>query len=162
MGTFERKGYCMETSIPVTFELPASVYADLQQLAHQEQVDIATLMAQLVVQAKTSPRVASPPTDPVLSLIGAYQSNRPLIDNIPVSEDPDLYILVDVLGEQAIGMHAWEIAPQRYRQGVDGEPVRCDRCEGNRCTILYRFAFFATLREIFMKKEMWLNRSILR
>ncbi len=124
----------METTIPVTFELPASVYADLQQLAHQEQMDIATLMTQLVVQAKTSSRVASPHTDPVLSLIGAYQSNRPLIDNIPVSEDPDLYILVDTLGNQAIGMHAWEIAPQRYKQGVDGKPVRCDSYEANRCT----------------------------
>jgi predicted DNA-binding antitoxin AbrB/MazE fold protein len=62
--------------------------------------------------------------DPVFDLIGAYQSERPLIDDIPVSEDPDLYLVVEQLGEQAEGRHAWEIAPARYAQGPDGRPVR--------------------------------------
>ena len=64
--------------------------------------------------------------DPVFDLIGAFSSDRPLIDNIPVSEDPGLYLLAEAWGEAAQQMHAWEIAPQRYRQGKDGQPVRCD------------------------------------
>lgn len=125
----------METIIPITFELPTHVYADLQQLAQQEDIDIATLITQWIMQAKTVSRLVSPPTDPVLCLVGAYQSDVPLIDNIPVSEDPDLYVLVETLGKHAIGKHAWEIAPQRYMQGVDGVPVRHDRSETNPCTI---------------------------
>ena len=62
--------------------------------------------------------------DQVLQLIGAYQSECPPIDNIPVSEDPDLYLLAGVMGEGASDLHAWEIAPQRYRRGKDGQPVR--------------------------------------
>ena len=62
--------------------------------------------------------------DPVLQLVGAYQSERPLIDDIPVSEDPDLYLLADMMGGEASDLHAWEIAPQRYRRGEDGRPVR--------------------------------------
>ena len=50
----------------------------------------------------------------MFSRIGAYCSEVPLIDNIPVSEDPKLYIAAEALGEQARCMHAWEIAPQRY------------------------------------------------
>jgi len=62
--------------------------------------------------------------DPVLDLIGAYRSDRPLIDDIPVSEDPDLYLLAEAMGEEAAGMHAWEIAPNRYRRSESGRPVR--------------------------------------
>lgn len=62
--------------------------------------------------------------DPVLQLIGASESNRPLIDGIPVSEDPDLYLVADMMGEQAGELHAWEITPQRYRRGKDGEAFR--------------------------------------
>ena len=64
--------------------------------------------------------------DPVLQLIGAYQSERPLIDGIPVSEDPNLYLLAEMMGEEASDLHAWEIAPQRYRRGKDGQPIRIE------------------------------------
>ncbi len=57
-------------------------------------------------------------------LIGAYRSTRPLIDDIPVSEDPDLYLIAEALGERAEGRHAWEIAPAKYKRGKDRRPVR--------------------------------------
>ena len=60
---------------------------------------------------------------PILDLIGAFSSDKPLIDDIPVSEDPDLYLAAEALGERAQGLHAWEIAPQRYRRGENDRPV---------------------------------------
>ena len=48
----------------------------------------------------------------------------PIIDGIPVSEDPDLYLLAAELGDRAATMHAWELAPEWYSQGLDGRPVR--------------------------------------
>ena len=64
--------------------------------------------------------------DPVLQLMGTFSSDMPLIDDIPVSEDPDLYLVAEALGERAQGLHAWEIAPQRYRRGENDRPVRID------------------------------------
>ena len=60
----------------------------------------------------------------MFDLIGAYRSRQPLIDGIPVSEDPDLYLVAAELGDRAATMHAWELAPERYSQGPDGRPVR--------------------------------------
>ncbi len=65
--------------------------------------------------------------DPIFELIGAYCSRIPLIDDIPVSEDPDLYILAAKLGPDAYHRHAWEIAPHRYKRGHDRRPVRRDQ-----------------------------------
>ncbi len=62
--------------------------------------------------------------DPWFDLIGAYRSPFSLIDGIPPSEDPDLYLVAEMLGEQAVSLHAWEIAPTRYVQGQDGRPAR--------------------------------------
>jgi predicted DNA-binding antitoxin AbrB/MazE fold protein len=81
------------------------------------------------VQIETSPPGVAPPDaervdEPVFALIGAFSSEKPLIDDIPASEDPDLYLLAEALGDEAQQKHAWEIAPQRYRQGEDGRPVR--------------------------------------
>lgn len=64
--------------------------------------------------------------DPVLELMGAFNSDRPLIDGIPVSEDPGLYLAAEALGERAQGLHAWEIAPHRYRRGENDRPIRID------------------------------------
>jgi hypothetical protein len=64
--------------------------------------------------------------DPIFELTGAYHSRPSLIDDIPASEDPDLYILAAKLGPDAHHRHAWEIAPHRYKRGPDGRPVRRD------------------------------------
>ena len=66
--------------------------------------------------------------DPVLELMGLFNSEKPLIDNIPVSEDPDLYLAAEAMGAQAQELHAWQIAPARYEQGEDGEPIRFSVC----------------------------------
>lgn len=66
----------------------------------------------------------------MFDLIGAHHSRQPLIDGIPVSEDPDLYLVAAELGDRAATMHAWELAPARYSQGPDGRPVRRRPDEG--------------------------------
>lgn len=67
--------------------------------------------------------------DSLFDLIGAYSSSVPLIDGIPVSEDPDLYLIAAKLDAQALDRHAWEIAPDRYTQGPEGRPIRRDLVE---------------------------------
>jgi hypothetical protein len=113
----------------VTIQLPAQLYADLRSLATDEQTDPVEVIAHLVTMARQR-RVTSSEGDPLFDLIGAYHSQRPLIDGIPVSEDPDLYLVAAALGERATRMHAWEIAPTRYSQGQDGRPVRRDANKG--------------------------------
>ena len=109
----------MDTSVK-TLQLPAKVYTELQSLAEAEHSEPAEVIARLVALAQQQRTTLSDP-DPVFDLIGAYQSNRSLIDNIPISEDPDLYVAAEHLGA---GKHAWEIAPDRYVMGPDGRPVR--------------------------------------
>jgi hypothetical protein len=114
----------MDTEV-VILELPVSLYNKLQKLAVEEQTDPVEIIARLVSTSTQS--AALPQTqDPVFELIGAYHSQHPLIDDIPVSEDPDLYLAAEALGDKAWEMHAWDIAPSRYRQGPDGRPVRRD------------------------------------
>lgn len=64
--------------------------------------------------------------DPVLEMVGMFNSDKPLIDNIPASEDPDLYLIAEAMGAEANDLHAWEIAPERYRRGPNNEAIRRD------------------------------------
>jgi hypothetical protein len=112
----------METPV-VTIQLPANLYAELQALAAEEQTDPAEMIARLVARAHQH-GATMPEQDPVFELIGAYRSGQPLIDDIPVSEDPELYVIAAQWGDRAATMHAWELAPKRYRQGPDGRSVR--------------------------------------
>ena len=106
----------------ITLELPTNLYTDLQTLATQEHVNLVELLARLIQLARQD--VVAPVTpDPVYELIGAYRSQQPLIDDIPISEDPDLYWALEASNEQAAGKHAWEIAPARYRQRADGVSI---------------------------------------
>jgi predicted DNA-binding antitoxin AbrB/MazE fold protein len=65
--------------------------------------------------------------DPVFALIGAFSSDKPLIDDIPASEDPDLYLLAESLGDEGQQLHAWELAPHRYRRGKEGQAIRINK-----------------------------------
>jgi hypothetical protein len=112
----------MET-VAVTLHLPADLYAELQAQAAEEQTDPADLIARVVAEAHHY-RATLPERDPVLDLIGAYHSAKPLIDGIPASEDPDLYVIAEQMGQQATKMHAWDLAPQRYVQGPHGRALR--------------------------------------
>lgn len=67
--------------------------------------------------------IEEPQPDPFFDLIGAFESEKPLIDGIAVSEDPDLYLVAAQI-EDSESLHAWEIAPARYKQGENGEAVR--------------------------------------
>lgn len=86
----------MDASV-VTLELPTPVYAELQALAKAEHSEPAEVIARLVALAQQQHAVMLD-HDPVFDLIGAYRSNRPLIDDIPVSEDPDLYVAAEQFG----------------------------------------------------------------
>jgi len=110
----------MET-MPFALRLPPHLYEDLQALAVEEQSEPVAVIARLIAQARGE-RSALPAQDPVLGLIGVYDSKAPLIDDIPVSEDPDLYVAAATLG--AAALHAWEIAPARYTRGPDARPIR--------------------------------------
>ncbi len=111
----------MET-MPIALRLPPHLYEDLQALAVEEQSEPVEVIARLIAQARRE-RSALPAQDPVLGLIGVYDSKAPLIDDIPVSEDPDLYVAAAALGAAA-ALHAWEIAPARYTRGPDARPVQ--------------------------------------
>ena len=63
--------------------------------------------------------------DPFWELLGAFQSDKPLIDGIAVSEDPDLYLVAAEMAGDKLP-HAWEIAPTRYRKGEHGKVVCLD------------------------------------
>lgn len=102
-----------------SISIPASVYAELAELARQEDSDPAQTLTRLVHEAHQQ-RKAAVGVDPMLAMIGKYSSAQELIDGIPVSEDPVLYRIAAGLGEHAAGLHAWEIAPRRYRRAAGG------------------------------------------
>ena len=101
----------------VTLELPISVYDKLQKLADEEHTDPVDIIVRLVEEFTPLPPTKQE-VDSVFELIGAYHSDQPLIDDIPASEDPDLYLAAEAMGERAKEMHAWEVAPSRYRQSL--------------------------------------------
>ena len=70
-------------------------------------------------------QISLPKADPFFELLGAFQSDKPLIDGIAVSEDPDLYLAAAEM-EKGELQHAWEIAPARYRRGEQGQAIRLD------------------------------------
>ena len=111
----------METG-NVALHVPARLYEEIEALAAEEHAEPVEVIARLVTRARRDR--GEPESDPVLGLIGAYHSRKPLIDGIPVSEDPDLYMVAAAMGDAASALHAWDIAPQRYVRGENGQPVR--------------------------------------
>ncbi len=109
-----------------------AVYEDgvlrlLTPLALPERSRVRVYVELVDQELTTSAAETDAGADPVSDLIGAYCSPLPLIDGIPASEDPDLYLVAEMMGERARGLHAWEIAPARYVQGRDGRAVRRDK-----------------------------------
>lgn len=108
----------------------------LQALAEVEGTSVSNLVREAINRFLQQQQQPLPITeDPIWEIIGIGESGKELIDNIPVSEDPALYYLADLMARKAIGpyatlregpVHAWEIAPQRYAQGPDGRPVRVE------------------------------------
>ncbi len=111
------------TTADVTLSLPADVYEQLQSLAEDEGTGPVEVIGRLVAQASRN-RPTAPKEDPIFAIFGAYTDQNPLIDDIPVSEDPDLYLVAAKIGEHIGGRYAWEIAPARYKRGADGRAVR--------------------------------------
>ena len=110
----------------VAVHIPEPLYQRLRRLATLTRQPVESLVVQ-TLDAGIPPLPDELPEqmsqDPIFDLIGAYASSLSLIDDIPVSEDPDLYLVAETLGDQAAGLHAWDIVPARYRQGPDGRPI---------------------------------------
>jgi hypothetical protein len=138
------------TSQVVSLQLPNDLYDKLQFLSASKRKNPVDIVAQLITAAYDEQLTKSytpasqnilkntadlgvtdlhEERDPVLDLIGAYHSEVPLIDNIPVSEDPDLYLLAEAMGRDADDLHAWEIAPARYAKDNEGRSVRRKRSD---------------------------------
>jgi hypothetical protein len=104
----------------------AQVLTLARQLSPREQLELIQTLAALARETlEAQPEaVSGAKTDPMLELVGAYAHDLPLIDDIAPSADPDLYLVAEAMGAQAVGLHAWDIAPARYVRGADGRPVR--------------------------------------
>lgn len=113
-----------------TLELPQAIYDKLQTLAIAQHSDPVTLIARFVDsnnderQIHVSTSLIAFNDDPFFALINVPSEHASLIDNIPLSEDPDLYLVAAALPHDGVGLHAWEIAPQRYMQDEHGNAVR--------------------------------------
>ncbi|TET54417.1 MAG: hypothetical protein E3J64_01950 [Anaerolineales bacterium] len=105
----------------------------LRTVAEAEDKSVSRLVRE-AVDCLLEGREPLPATeDPIWDIVGLGGDRQPLIDGIPVSEDPNLYYLADLMERKGVGPyaeereeppHAWEIAPQRYRRGRGGEPAR--------------------------------------
>jgi hypothetical protein len=113
-------------TIPV--ELPPQHLKQLRRIAHTRKATITEVAQEALIEwidQQEQPELPpSTDSDSVWGLVGAYESSKPLIDGIAASEDPDLYLVAEALGERAAGLHAWEIAPKRYTEGPNGKPIR--------------------------------------
>jgi hypothetical protein len=114
--------------------LEAEQHRQLRLLAQVEGKSVSQLVREAVTQLLDH-RLPLPITeDPIWEIVTkGTESAKALIDDIPVSEDPELYYVADLMARKRIGPyaeeretppHAWEIAPRRYIRGEDGRPVR--------------------------------------
>jgi predicted DNA-binding protein len=111
----------------------------LQALAEAESTSVSDLVRKAIDRFLRQRQPLPVSKDPIWEVVGIGEGEKELIDGIPVSEDPDLYYLADLMARKEIGpyatlrdgpVHAWEIAPQRYTQGPDGSVVRVGEDEG--------------------------------
>lgn len=111
----------------------------LQALAEVEGTSVSNLVREAINRFLRQRQPLPVTEDPIWEIVGIGEGKKELIDDIPVSKDPDLYYLADLMARKEIGpyatlrdgpVHAWEIAPQRYTQGPDGRPVRVGEDEG--------------------------------
>jgi hypothetical protein len=111
----------------------------LQALAEVEGTSVSNLVRKAINRFLRQRQPVPVTEDPIWEIIGIGEGEQELIDDIPVSEDPELYYLADLMARKEVGpyaalhdgpVHAWEIAPQRYTQGPDGRPVRVGEDEG--------------------------------
>lgn len=96
----------------------------LEPLQPMHVPDNALVTLEIREVRRGKPRPMADSLDPMFALIGAFADDQPLIDGIPVSSDPELYTVAAEMGIAADGLHAWEIAPERYGRGEDGLPIR--------------------------------------
>ncbi len=116
-------------SATVSVELPLDVYNDLQALAQAHHTDPVIMLTQMIKDQRQiihphAKDLVALEEDPIFAIIGAFASPQPLIDGIPVSEDPDLYSIAESLANSGRNLHAWEIAPHRYLRSEDGKAIR--------------------------------------
>lgn len=104
-------------------------YHRLRTLAEAEKTSISHLVREAVDQLLQRRSPLPITEDPIWGIVGGAEDTRNLIDGIPVSEDPDLYTMAEMMVGKNIGPyaevrdgppHAWEIAPQRYTRGRTG------------------------------------------
>lgn len=125
-------------TVPISLSLPQPLYHRIEQWAQHSQRPVEEVLIQAletIVYAGLDSELTTrknqhvqdttyPSSINAQSMIDAYSKDIPLIDNIPIQDDLELYMIAKELGANAVGLHAWEIAPDRYDQGEDGLPVR--------------------------------------
>ncbi len=108
-------------------------HGQLRALAEAEGASVSQLVREAVTLLLQRRLPLPIMEDPIWEIVGIGEGAKELIDGIPVSEDPSLYYLADLMARKKIGPyaerreelpHAWEVAPQRYARGKDGHPVR--------------------------------------
>ncbi len=108
-------------------------HRQLRALAEAENTSVSQLVREAVTLLLRQRQPLPITEDPIWEIVGIGTEAKPLIDSIPPSEDPTLYYMADLMARKGIGpyaeereggIHAWEIAPQRYARGEDGRPIR--------------------------------------
>jgi hypothetical protein len=91
--------------------LPARQYDYLRARAERESASLAEIIRQLLEREEAANNFSEDDVNAALSFAGTVTDEKPLKDNVPVSENIDLYLL-DALQPQHI-LH--EPRPARYR-----------------------------------------------
>ena len=77
--------------------LPQSQYQFLTERARRDGLSIAEVIRQLIQREEEATAAQQSSVDSIWEIVGMITDDPPLIDDIPVSEQPDLYLAEAVI-----------------------------------------------------------------